>query len=56
MGLRYRRTLFRPWMFLEVEPSHQWRKETPWDSRAPAWVFTVRLELLEELENRRAER
>jgi hypothetical protein len=56
LGLRYRRTLFRPWMFLEIEPSHQWRKETPWDPRDPAWVFTVRLELLEELENRRAGR
>lgn len=54
LGLKYRRTLFRPWMFLEIEPSHQWRKETPGDSRDTAWVLMVRLELLEELENRRA--
>lgn len=54
LGVRYRRSVFRPWMFVELEPSHQWRKSGPDEPREPAWVVTFRVEFLEELQNRRA--
>jgi hypothetical protein len=52
LGIRYRRNIFRPWIFFEVEPAHAWRRESAEDDRDPAWVLTLRLELLEELGNR----
>lgn len=52
LGVRYRRNVFRPWIFFEVEPAHTWRRESAQDDRDPAWVLTLRLELLEELGNR----
>jgi hypothetical protein len=56
IGIRYRRNVLRPWIFVEVEPSHLWRRETEDDRREPAWAISFRLELLEELRNRHHER
>jgi hypothetical protein len=54
LGVRYRRNMFRPWVFFELEPSHEWRRDAPADDMDPAWVLTLRIELLEELGNRHA--
>ena len=54
LGLRYRRNVFRPWMFVEFEPSRVWRKPEPWESRSSAWVLTWRIEVREDIGNRRA--
>ena len=56
IGVRYRRNVLRPWIFVEVEPSHLWRRETVDDRREPAWAISFRLELLEEIRNRHHER
>jgi hypothetical protein len=56
LGARYRRNVFRPWVFVEVEPSRVWRKDDPWENRSSAWVVTFRVEFREELGNRRAGR
>lgn len=52
LGVRYRRNFLRKWMFFEIEPAHVWRKKTSDDNREPVWVITLRLEFLEEIENR----
>jgi hypothetical protein len=52
LGIKYRRNFLRRWMFFEIEPSHVWRKKTADDNREPVWVITLRLEFLEEIENR----
>ena len=56
VGVRYRLNLFRPWIFFEIEPSHQWRRDSTEEERYSAWVVTFRLEFLEELKNRHASR
>jgi hypothetical protein len=56
LGVRYRRNFLRPWIFLEVEPSYAWRRESVEESRSSVWLLTLRLEFLEELRNRRAQR
>lgn len=52
VGFRYRRNVFRPWIFFEIEPAHLWRREYSGASREPVWLLTFRLELLEEIQNR----
>ena len=54
LGVRYRRNIWRPWVFVEVEPSHVWRKEDADQNRSSAWVLTFRVELREELDNHRS--
>ncbi|MBK6287156.1 MAG: hypothetical protein IPF49_05835 [Gammaproteobacteria bacterium] len=56
VGVRYRRNLFRPWIFFEIEPSHEWRRESTEEQRQSVWILTFRLEFLEELKNRRGSR
>ena len=56
LGVRYRRNIYRPWMFVEVEPSHVWRKEDADSNRNGGWVMTLRLEFREEVGNRHADR
>jgi len=56
LGVRYRRNFLRPWIFLEIEPSYAWRRESVEESRSSVWLLTLRLEFLEELRNRRAQR
>jgi hypothetical protein len=53
LGIRYRRSVFRRWIFVEVEPAHVWRRPTLWEPREPLWVLTLRLEFLEEVRDRR---
>ena len=55
VGVRYRRNVLRPWMFVEVEPAHVWRRDTLGEPREPVWMLTFRLELIEEHRNRRGE-
>ncbi len=54
IGLRYRRNVFRPWIFVEAEPAHLWRREGVDEPREPVWAISFRIEFLEELGNRRA--
>jgi len=54
LGVRYRRNVFRPWIFVEVEPAHAWRRESEEESRSSVWILSFRLEFAEELSNRRA--
>lgn len=54
LGLRYRRSIFRPWIFVEAEPAHLWRRETIDDPRRPVWAISFRIEFLEDIANRRA--
>ena len=56
VGLRYRRNIFRPWIFVEAEPAHLWRRETLSDPRDPVWAISFRIEFLEDIANRRASR
>jgi hypothetical protein len=56
LGVRYRRNFLRPWIFVEIEPSYAWRRESVEESRSSVWLLTLRLEFLEELRNRRAQR
>lgn len=56
LGLRYRRKLFRPWIFVEIEPAHAWRRESEEESRSSVWLLSLRLEFVEERSNRRARR
>lgn len=56
VGVRYRRNLFRPWIFFEIEPSHEWRRESTEEDRHSVWILTFRLEFLEELKNRHGSR
>ncbi len=56
LGVRYRRNVFRPWIFVELEPSYAWRRESVEESRSSVWLLTLRLEFLEERRNRRADR
>lgn len=56
LGVRYRRNFLRPWIFVEIEPSYAWRRESVEESRSSLWLLTLRLEFLEEVHNRRAQR
>ncbi len=56
LGVRYRRNFLRPWIFVEIEPSYAWRRESVEESRSSLWLLTLRLEFLEERHNRRAQR
>jgi len=56
LGVRYRRNFLRPWIFVEIEPAYAWRRESVEESRSSVWLLTLRLEFLEELRNRRAQR
>jgi len=51
VGVRYRQSFFKPWIFFEVEPSHKWSKDTFSQSRESIWGVTLRVELLEELKD-----
>lgn len=52
IGVRYRRNVFRPWIFFEIEPVHMWRRDAHDEAREPVWLLTFRLEFLEERTNR----
>ena len=45
LGLRYRRTFFRPWLFYELEPGYAWKREEIEDNREGVAIFTARIEV-----------
>jgi hypothetical protein len=45
-GAAYRRSFLRRWLFWEVEPSYQWRKERPGDNREGLFSVSARLEIV----------
>ena len=46
VGVRYRRQTYRKYLFIEVEPSYNWRVDEPYDERAGAWKIELRFEFL----------
>jgi len=46
VGFRYRRQTYRRYLFLEFEPSYNWRVDEPYDERARAWRIELRFEFL----------
>jgi len=46
VGVRYRRQTYRKYLFVELEPSYNWRVDEPFDQRAGAWKIELRFELL----------
>ncbi len=46
LGLAFRRTFYRPWLFLEIEPAYAWRKESAELPRIEEWLFAFRIEML----------
>lgn len=46
IGARYRRQTYREYLFVEIEPSYNWRIDEPGDPRRGAWKVQLRLELL----------
>ena len=43
--LIYRRPVFREWLFLDLRPALDWRKETQLEQRKPIWGFGAALEM-----------
>ncbi len=43
-GVRYRQNIYRPWLFIEIQPSYRWFKDLPEDNREGAAVILFRLE------------
>lgn len=56
VGIRYRRNVLRPWIFIEAEPAHLWRRDDEEEPRRGVWALTFRIEFREEIGNRRATR
>lgn len=52
-GLRFRRQLFRRYLFMEVEPSYNLRKRSDENDRHHAWNIILRFEILFETGRRR---
>lgn len=48
LGVTYRRSFIRSWLFYELEPAYVWRRETRLDSREGVALFTLRFEALIE--------
>jgi len=48
LGVRYRRQTYRDYLFVELEPSYNWRIDTPGLPREGAWRVELRFELLFE--------
>lgn len=46
IGVLYRKNIARKWLFLEFEPSYQWRRESVDDNREGATVITGRIEVI----------
>ena len=46
LGFRYRRQTYRDYLFIEFEPSYNWRVDEPYDSREGAWKIELRFEFL----------
>jgi len=46
LGFRYRRQTYRDYLFIEFEPSYNWRVDEPYDNREGAWKVELRFEFL----------
>ena len=46
LGVRFRRQTYRDYLFIEFEPSYNWRVDEPYDSREGAWRVDLRFEFL----------
>jgi hypothetical protein len=46
LGMVFRRQVYRPFLFAELEPSYNWRRDSPEQSRSTAWNIILRLELV----------
>jgi hypothetical protein len=46
LGLTYRRSFLRSWLFYELEPRYIWRRDTRQDNREGVALFTIRFEAL----------
>lgn len=46
LGVRFRRQTYRDYLFIEFEPSYNWRVDEPYDSREGAWKVELRFEFL----------
>jgi hypothetical protein len=46
LGVRYRRQTYRDYLFIEFEPSYNWRVDEPYDRREGAWEVVLRFEFL----------
>lgn len=44
-GLRYRQSIFRPWLFIEVDPALAWVKDEKSDDREPQASLDIKLEI-----------
>lgn len=53
VGMRFRRQLFRRYLFMEVEPSYNFRKREDEAHRKRAWNIVLRFEILFETGRRR---
>lgn len=45
MSVIFRQSVFRPWLFVELEPAYQWKRPDTEDNRSGVAQFTVRLEV-----------
>ncbi|ARN74604.1 hypothetical protein [Oceanicoccus sagamiensis] len=48
LGMRYRRNIYRPWLFMELEPAYAWKRKKYEDRREGVVLFTLRFEVLIE--------
>lgn len=46
LGLTYRRSFIRSWLFYELEPRYAWSRDTRQDNREGIALFTIRVEAL----------
>jgi hypothetical protein len=46
LGVRFRRQTYRDYLFIEFEPSYNWRVDEPYDRREGAWKVELRFEFL----------
>ena len=46
LGARFRKQTYRDYLFLELEPSYNWRVDEPYVPRRGAWKIELRAEFL----------
>lgn len=56
LGFRYRQTVFKPWLFAEIQPGYNWRKEERGGRREGAAAILLRLEAVLEREPQKGSR
>lgn len=53
LGVLFRRQLYRPYLFVELQPSYNFRKQRDDDQRRPAWSLEINFEVALERDLRR---